>query len=479
MSYSKILKSTGLLGSVQLLSVLISVVRNKAAAVLIGTVGMGLSDLYARTIELLANSTNFGLAVSGVRRLSVLHEAGDRRAVAHHVRLLRTWIFLAALLGALLTAALAPLVSLWMGGDLSHTGSVLLLAPAVALTTLTGGEIAVLRGIRRLKSIAVTSVLVAGCTLLIAVPLYLLWGLRSVTWVILLTTAATFAVQLAATWRSFPYRISPLRSRFVRSGLPLLRLGMGYIAAGICSSGAEMLVRTTLTRSAGGLQAAGLYAVGLTLTVSYARMVFVAMDADYFPRLSAACADRGRQNATVNAQIDVLVLLMTPLLLLLALCLPFLVRLLYSSEFLPVMPMVLAALPYMYFKAVYAPAAYLSLAHGDSVTYVVMEVLYDAVFIVAVVAGYRLGGLLGAGIGLSVANACDLCFIHLTYRRRYGLRLHRATLQLVVVQGLLLSVGLAAAAAGTSWQHRAVGAAALLAAALYGLYRLRRQRRKI
>ena len=116
MSYSKILKSTGLLGSVQLLSVLISVVRNKAAAVLIGTVGMGLSDLYARTIELLANSTNFGLAVSGVRRLSVLHEAGDRRAVAHHVRLLRTWIFLAALLGALLTAVLAPLVSLWMGG---------------------------------------------------------------------------------------------------------------------------------------------------------------------------------------------------------------------------------------------------------------------------------------------------------------------------------------------------------------------------
>ena len=42
MFYRYILKYTSLLGSVQVLNVLLNVLRNKAAAVFIGTLGMGL-----------------------------------------------------------------------------------------------------------------------------------------------------------------------------------------------------------------------------------------------------------------------------------------------------------------------------------------------------------------------------------------------------------------------------------------------------
>jgi len=49
-SYRHIFRATGLLGSVQVLYVLIAVVRNKITALFIGAAGMGLADLYARTV---------------------------------------------------------------------------------------------------------------------------------------------------------------------------------------------------------------------------------------------------------------------------------------------------------------------------------------------------------------------------------------------------------------------------------------------
>ena len=474
MSYSHILKYTGLLGSVQFLNILISIVRNKAAAVLIGPVGMGLADLYFRAIELLGNSTNFGLGFSAVRRLSPLCEQGNTRALLLQARLIRTLIFWTAVLGAVVTLALSPALSLWFFHDTAHALSICALAPAVAFNTLTGGEVAILRGTSRLKAIATNSALIAGCTLAFALVIYSIWGIRGVIPVLLLTTLTTFLLHLRVTSKQFPYRIHPLRFRSLKAGKPLIQLGVAYIGAGILGSGTEMLIRAVVVNSDSGLYAAGLYAAGLTLTVSYARMIFVAMDADYFPRLSAAAQDISHQNLTVNSQINVLSLLMAPFLIVLAISLPFVVRLLYSAEYLPVMPMVWAALPFMYFKSIYSPIAYLSLAHGDSRVYFVMELLYDVVFAAAVVVGYQYYGLLGAGIGLSLANFADLLLLSLFYRKRYHFRFTRQGIALYLSQGALLLGVLCCMLAESTWMRYGISGALCLGSVTFSFIHLKR-----
>lgn len=474
MSYSHILKYTGLLGSVQFLNILISIVRNKAAAVLIGPVGMGLADLYFRAIELLGNSTNFGLGFSAVRRLSPLCEQGNLRALKLQSQIIRTMIFWAALLGAIVTIVLSPALSLWLFHDTSHALSICALAPAVAFGTLTSGEVAILRGTSRLKAIASTSALVAGCTLLFALVIYSIWGISGVIPVLLLTTLATFLLHLRVSTRQFPYHINPFRFRVLRSGRPLIQLGAAYVGAGILGSGTEMLIRATVVNSENGLYAAGLYAAGLTLTVSYARMIFVAMDADYFPRLSAAAQDISRQNLTVNSQIHVLSLLMAPFLIILAISLPLVVRLLYSAEYLPVMPMVWAALPFMYFKSIYSPIAYLSLAHGDSRVYFVMELLYDVVFAAAVVVGYQYYGLLGAGIGLSLANLADLLLLSLFYRKKYQFRFTRQGALLFLPQGILLLGVLCCMLFESAWLRYGISGALCCLSVLFSFIQLKK-----
>ena len=173
--------------------------------------------------------------------------------------------------------------------------------------------------------------------------------------------------------------------------------------------------------------------------------MFLAFDADYYPRLSAVNKDVAACNMAINRQINICLLLMTPLLLLIMPLLPFLIKLLYSENFLPVAPMVLLALPSMYFKAIYTPIAYLTLAKGHSAVYFFMETAYNAFFVLAVVAGYYWGGLAGAGIGLTVANALDLLNLSVVYGHRYGFRFQRGTAALSLSHFLLLCLGLWAA----------------------------------
>lgn len=443
-SYKRLFHSTGLMGAVQVLTMLAAVLRTKVAAEFIKSAGVAVSDLYSRNIALVGSVSNLGLGFSAVQRLAELHDQGNEKATAEFTRTVRTWVMITAVIGMLMGMVSSPLLSVFMTGGYEETWHFCLLAPVVAFTTLMGGEIAILKGMHELKRLAKATALTAIAALLIAVPFYMWLRFRAIIPVLFLTTLASMVLHLLATNKIMPYRLCPITRDFLRAGMPLVRLGISYVLAGVVATAAELIIRTALKQQMRSWDELGLYAAGFTLIVSYARIVFVAMDADFYPRLSAAVHNGVRTRTLISRQTNVLVMLMTPLLILFALSLPLLIPMLLTTEFMPVIPMVVCGLAYMFFKAVYTPAAYLSLAHADSTVYLVMETAYNIVLIVSVLVGYALGGLAGAGVGLSVANLFDLIAVTLYYRHRYGLRYERRTIWFCVAQFVLLIVGLAA-----------------------------------
>lgn len=443
-SYGQVLKYTGLLGGVQVFYVLMSILRNKATAVFIGPWGMGMAFVYSKAAEFLCSATNFGLGISSVRRLAELHERGERRAVEQYVKLIRSWTLITALLGLVACLVLAPVLSRRMLGDYHSTKGFLLLSPTVFLLTMLGGELAILKGLHELRRMAGVSVLVGLVTTLSTVAIYALMGLHGVLPVLLTTSAVTFLLNLRATTRLYPYRVGLRSMHLLRRGTHLVRLGAAFTLAGLVGAGADFAIASFISQSASP-HAVGLYGAGFTLIVSYARIVFVAMDADYYPRLSAAGEDVRRRNVIINRQIDVLVLLMAPFLILFSLFLPLVVRIIYTEEYLIVVSMAVYAMSYMFFKAVYTPVAYLPLARGDSMTYFLMETAYYVVFVLAVTAGYALKGLSGAGIGLSVANLFDLLALTTVYGLRYGFRFEAPVLRRCLLHFVLLLMGLGCA----------------------------------
>lgn len=145
-NYSHVLKYTGVFGGVQGLNVLIGLVRNKFVAVLLGPGGMGLVSLFNTTVQLISQATHLGISFSAVRHISEYYDAGETEKAAHFVKVVRGWCLLTALLGMLLCMVLGPVLSntTFAWGD--HTLHFVLLAPAIGMIAITGGETAILKG---------------------------------------------------------------------------------------------------------------------------------------------------------------------------------------------------------------------------------------------------------------------------------------------------------------------------------------------
>ena len=475
-SLRHILRSTSLLGGVQVLHLLLSVVRNKVTAVFIGSAGIGLADLYARSAEMVGHLTQLGLGMSGVRRIAQLYEEEPAGvALRNSIAALRSWVLVTAVLGGGVMLLLSPLLALLLLKDQGRWIECCALAPLVFCATLFSGEMTLLKATHQLKKLALCTAVGAVVTLCLTVPLYVLFGSVAIIPVLTLSAFSLLCIYLWATTRHYPYALNFRHESFLKEGLPLLRLGVSFVLAGVVASAAELAVRSFINWQSSEAFV-GFYSVGFTLIVSYARIIFVAVDADYYPRLTAVVEHHQEMNTIINRQTDALVMLMTPFLITFALGLPYIIRLLYTEEFLCVAPMVLAALCYMFFKAVYTPPAYLSIAKGDSKIYLVMEVLYNIVFMVAVVGGFHYGGLLGAGVGLTIANLYDLLAISIFYSYRYKYRMERATLCRTLMQFLLLASTIGVCVIPNVWVRYGVGVLLLLASLGLG-YKVWRDRK--
>ena len=81
-SYRQIFKATSLFGGVQVFNIIISIIRSKIIAVLLGPTGMGISGLFTSTTSLVGSLTNFGLGTSAVRNISEARETNDKGRIS-------------------------------------------------------------------------------------------------------------------------------------------------------------------------------------------------------------------------------------------------------------------------------------------------------------------------------------------------------------------------------------------------------------
>lgn len=431
-SYSHILKYTGIFGGVQGLNILIGVVRNKLVAMILGPEGMGLMALFNSTIKLVSDSTNLGISMSAVRDISEAYEQGEEEKVQHVVKLIRVWSLLTALLGMFICVALSPLLNKWTFTWGDHTLHFILLSPVVALTAIMGGELAILKGTRQLKHLAVLSIYSMIGALVFSVPLYYIWREQAIVPSLIVIALVQLLFTILYSYRLFPLRLSS-NAKMIGEGMGMVKLGIAFVLSGILGSGAEFVIRSYLN-NIGDLSIVGLYNAGYMMTMTYAGMVFQAMETDYFPRLSAVRGIGDEMNLVVNRQIEVSILLVSPLLVAFIVGAPLLLPLLYSGKFMPVIGMMKITLLAMYVRAITLPIEYIALSKGDSKSYLFLELIYDVAVVAFVILGYQVLGLTGTGIGIALAGAICL-LVDLAYTKyKYQYRLSKPVVLYCMIQ---------------------------------------------
>lgn len=472
-SYRHILKYTSLFGSVQGLSIIVSLVRNKLVALLLGPNGMGLVTLFNSVVTFISNSTNLGISTSAVKHIS---EIGNPTESGRYINIIRWWCLITGLLGMAVCIMLSPLIDnfTFTWGD--HTFHYLFLSPMVLLMAMAGGEMAILKGLRRLKSLAQSQVITMLASLAITIPIYYFFGEQGIVPVLVLVALAGLIATLVFSNRVCPYRLSNVKA--VGEGLPMVKLGVAFMFSGMVGSGAEVLIRSLLNRMA-DLSTLGLYNAGYMLTFTYAGMVFSAMESDYYPRLSAVNGNSEDESLLANRQMEVSLLLVTPMIIALILLLPVLIPLLFSRSFEAVVPMAQVAILSMLWKSVTLPIAYIPLARGDSKMFMVLESSYYVVLVVLVVMGYERFGLLGTGVALLLAHIFDLTIEYLTARLRYGYKLTaRVAGEFVVSLALSVVAYFSIVCTGSCWLSAVLGVFILSLSATFSFIMLKSKVKK-
>lgn len=474
-TYNHVLKYTGVFGGVQGLTMLMSIVRNKLAAELLSKAGFGLISIYNGIATFVSSTSNLGIPFSAVQHVSELYETGTEEDVRQYIRVVRTWSLWTALLGALLCILFSPLISYFsFDGDWGYTGRVCLLAPIIFALAVTAGEISILKGLRRLKRVALISAAGAISTFACTIPFFYGWHVAGIIPALVVSTFVLMGIHLFFSVRVYPWQVALFSKDIFWQGMAMVKLGVPYVLAAIAGSLSALAIPALLIKF-GSLEEVGVYRVGYGLMVTYAGMVFVAVEADYFPRLSAVSHDVTRMNKVINQQIEVCVLLMSPFLIFLMLFMPLVIRMLSSAEFLVVVDMAVCSTFYMFFRALSVPVAYTALAKGDSITYLVMEVVYDIVVVALIAWGYIEWGLTGTGIALSLAGLFDLLLIGIGYHYKYSFRFSAQAVRLSLIQFVGVAIGMGVCLQSCEAVKYSVGGAVLLLSAGLSLSVLSRE----
>lgn len=432
-SYRSIFKATSLFGGVQMYQILISVIKSKFIAVLLGTTGVGIQGLYQSALQLIQSLTSMGLSTSAVRNVSEANGSGNVASINRVVTVLRKLVWFTGILGLLTVVALSPVLSKTAFGNSDYVIPFIILSVTLLLDQLAAGQKVVLQGMRRLKDLAKASAIGSTVGLIVSVPLYYLFGIKGIVPTLILNSIAS----LFLTW-FFARKIhvaEPVISTktVVHEGIGMLKMGLAMSLANILTYGCAYAVRGYI-RNLDGAEAVGLYSAGFAIISTYVGMVFSAMSTDYYPRLAAVNKDNIKCSEVVNQQGEIATLLLCPLLVICMVFMPFVVRILYSEAFLPANDFIVWACVGMFFKLGSWLVAYQFIAKGESRLFMVNEFSANVYMLALNIFGYKIWGLSGIGISFTVGYLLYFIQVLLISHHKYGYRMNVEFTKLFFVQ---------------------------------------------
>ena len=400
--YERAVKYMGVFGGTQSFAILLGIVKTKFATKFLGASGLGMIAMYNRTLQMLSDFTNLSLSFSAVRQIAEAHERGNEEELLYRIKVLRSWAFLTAVVGVFVAIALYPLLGKWVfEGHSYYTSRFLLLSPVVGFMAVTGSELAILKGVHNLNKVAKYTLWTALLGLVISVPLYIFMGVAGIFPAIFLTTFMQMLILLIYSLPLYPYHISPFSRNVLRDGVDMVKFGVGYIFAAVMASFSTWLVCKVLI-DLGNDIIVGFYSAGMTMMSLLPGILFASIDSDYYPRLSSVNKDATAMRRLVNEQAEVQLLIQAPMLMAYLLALRLLVPLFYDFEILAAVPMTQLAMFGMFIRTMTYPISYLPLARGDSKIFIFQEAVYDIMYVIFIIAGYKLYGLLGVGAAIAI-----------------------------------------------------------------------------
>ena len=444
MPFARILRSSALMGGAQVVTLGIGFVRTKIVALLIGPSGVGLVGVLTAFNGNITALAGWGLGTSGVRTIAGYsnEERAGKIAAVRRFGALLSWLGL-----------LAMVLLFWPIGRVTFKGSdysaeLFIAGLAIPLAIATSMWSALLQAHGQLKTLAKSQVISALIGLLVGLPLIYSIGTKGIAASILLAAA----VPAIVTWQAARRHCPPSGAEpDVKTTRELIHLGGALMVVILCAQLSAYGIRLVIIRQQ-GLEAAGYYQAAFAIAGSLPGFVFMAMSADFFPRIAAAKDEIEAQYLT-EKQIQAGLLLALPFLVALLTMGKLCIRLLYAATFDASIPLLSWMIWGVFLRLISWPMGYWMLARGSPRMVILVEISINLILALMPIILMPIYGLTGSALGYFISYALYCVIMLAVSYHRSGRVLSMEVFRWIIMAGsaLLVSQLFSSQFAGEYW----------------------------
>jgi O-antigen/teichoic acid export membrane protein len=420
--YKGIFKSTFLFGFVQVFKAIIGVVNSKFAAIFLGADGIGILGIFNSTITLIQTGAGLGISKSAVREISQANKIKDVARFSKTITVTNRVIYFTSLLGCTSTIVLSPWLSEWTMGDRSYTLAYIFISLVVGFRILSEGQLAILTGMRQLKALAKASMIGSVVGLITVVPLYFFFGKNGIVPALIITA---FSALFFSTFyvRKIKYNKSriPFRQVFQEAS-PMVRMGVALMFASFLFTVVRLIISAYI-RHKGGFAEVGFFIAGTAIISRYFGMIITALSKDYYPRIAAIHTDNKLLQDELNKQSAVSLILSCPLIVVFLFFLPYIVPLLYSTEFIPTTDFVKYAVWGTLITMVSNQVDMILVVKFQTRIFIIIAIVIRIIQVIISIVSYNYFGLVGIGISQTVIGIIHMLIMTTIVYKLYRIKL--------------------------------------------------------
>ena len=415
-SKKQILKSTGILGSAQLVIILIGIVRVKVLAILLGASGVGIAGLYQSTVDIIKSATGLGIGYSAVRNIAADVASGDEKKISTTAAVLKRWVWATGLLGMIVSIVFSRQLSQMAFGNTSHSDGIRLLSLTLLLAAISSGQLALLQGFRRIGDIAKANVFSSLIGLISAIFIYYYLGVKGIVPALLVS----YILSLFLSW--FYARKIKIKKADINllqvfdKGKTMVKLGV-FLSITTFASRAVMYIVRSFIMMEGGVDSVGYFVAAWTISSMYISAIFGAMGSDFFPRLSSIQHGPDAVTTLVNEQTEVALLITAPIIIGMVSFIDLVVTIFYTKDFGTTADILDWQLMGDFFKVLAWPMGFIMLAKGKGKLFIVTELSWNLFFLAGVYVGWGFFDIQVTGIAFLASYVLYVFVVYAVARK--------------------------------------------------------------
>ena len=405
---------------------------------MIGPAGIGILGVLNATLNMISGVSKMGLDLSSVKEIASNNSKGNEANLKKTIGSLQKILLITGIIITILTMLFSGWISEISFGTNEYRFFIFWVALALLFKQLTVGNLSILQGLRKLKSLAKANLISSFISVLIVIPCYYYMGIDGIIPVIVLNALSTYLISKIFVVKE-KIEVEPQSiSSTLSYGKQMMKLGAVLSISTILSLVVAYVLQIYIT-NVSGVKEVGFFNAGFVIVNTYVGLIFNAMSKDYFPRLSEQIEDNTAISKLVSYQASIALLLLVPIVVIFLSFSPFIIELLYTREFLPVVAFVNFAILGMIFKAVSWTMGYVIIAKGDSRIFIKTAIGFNLLMITLNILGYHFYGLWGLGLSFLCYFVLHLIGMLIITGKAYKLKTE-SDLTVIFVVGLLLSI---------------------------------------